>query len=54
MGGDRFGTAQHRGTVGVAVLSRSRTVENLTFVADKIHTEVSGRAGLFSPRGNVE
>ena len=49
VGGDRFVTAQHAGTVGGAAFSRARTVENLTFVADKIHTQVRWRAGLFSP-----
>ena len=52
--GHRFVTAQHTGTIGGAALSRPMTVENLTFVADKIHTQVRGCAGLFSPRGNVE
>ena len=40
VGGDRFVTAQHAETVGGAALSRVRMVENLTFVADKIHTQV--------------
>ena len=48
VGGDRFVTAQNTGTVGGAAVSRARTVENLTFVADKIHTQVRGCAGLFS------
>ena len=54
VGGDRLVTAQHTGTVGGAALSRARTVENPTFVADKIHTQVRGGAGFFSPGGDVE
>ena len=49
VGGDRFVTTQHTGTVGGAALSRAGTVENLTFLADKIYTQGRWRAAYSRP-----